>query len=366
MAAFVRLWEKRECVLDEVVTFSQNAEKFRELEFNAALKIQSWYRGCRLRAYLRRLHACALIIQRNYRGFLGRKKYGRQLKEFLKERRQWHYDTMATKIQSLWRGYYVRQFVFDYYKYHQQMLQVVLNNETVRAETDSFWQKTEEARLSQDERTLEAQALGEARKLHFMLSTQSKNGVFRPFGKPLPIELLMMSMQERKLSTGMTKRRTLLSQVDQRSSAGHSPSARQRDESRTPHPPSKGDSSSIGLPPLTTPRPQGPFLPSEKVRKYRTRSLNPTLRVSTPFNSVEEARAELKAKEWRERVVEEPFKPFSKRLVKYEPLLHTKSSFERLAYGTVRFREEEPSANVSILPFRTLVPNSPYFNSDTY
>lgn len=31
----------------------RNAEKFRESEFNAALKLQSWYRGCKLRAYIR-------------------------------------------------------------------------------------------------------------------------------------------------------------------------------------------------------------------------------------------------------------------------------------------------------------------------
>ena len=40
-------------------------------------------------------------------------------------------------------------------------------------------------------------------------------------------------------------------------------------------------------------------------------------------------RAELKAREWRERVVEERFKPFSKKQFKYEPMLHTKAPFEK-------------------------------------
>ncbi|KAL5474824.1 hypothetical protein EMCRGX_G026843 [Ephydatia muelleri] len=351
MAAFIRLWDKRGCVLDEIVAFSQDAEKFRESEFNAALKIQSWYRGCRLRAYVRRLHKCALVIQRNYRGRLGRNRYRRRLK-CLEERRQRYYDTMATKIQRTWRGFYVRKFVFDYYKYHQQMAQVVLTNEAVRAEATSFWQLTEDTRLSQEEHHLEAQALGEARRLHFMLSTQSKNGVFRPFGKSLPIEAQMKSLRlsQEKKPFGRKGQKTL--------------TFLPRGPAECP---SKADgSNSIGLPPLLTPRPQGPFLSSEKVWKYRTRSLNPTLRVATAFNSVEEARAEMKAKEWRERIVEERFKPFSKRPVTYEPMLHTKSSFEKVAYGTVRFRDEEPSANISSQPFRTLVPTSPYFNSETY
>ena len=40
-------------------------------------------------------------------------------------------------------------------------------------------------------------------------------------------------------------------------------------------------------------------------------------------------RAELKAREWRSRVIDEKFLPFSRRQHQYEPLLHTKSPFIR-------------------------------------
>eukprot|EP00731_Ephydatia_muelleri_P039259 Em1288g1a len=137
------------------------------------------------------------------------------------------------------------------------MAQVVLTNEAVRAEATSFWQLTEDTRLSQEEHHLEAQALGEARRLHFMLSTQSKNGVFRPFGKSLPIEAQMKSLrlsQEKKPLAGKVKRRSLSSLEDRQSGPS---SARQPGEVRTSHSPSKADgSNSIGLPPLLTPRPQ--------------------------------------------------------------------------------------------------------------
>ena len=48
-------------------------------EYNAAVQIQSWFRGCRVRAYLAHLHASAVIIQRNFRGHLGREEYRRLL-----------------------------------------------------------------------------------------------------------------------------------------------------------------------------------------------------------------------------------------------------------------------------------------------
>jgi hypothetical protein len=49
------------------------------MEYRAAVLIQSWFRGCRVRAYNSHLHAMALIIQRNFRGHLGRMEYRRRL-----------------------------------------------------------------------------------------------------------------------------------------------------------------------------------------------------------------------------------------------------------------------------------------------
>lgn len=40
--------------------------------------------------------------------------------------------TILPKIQSSWKGFYVRKFVFNYYNYRQQMAQVVRTNEIVR------------------------------------------------------------------------------------------------------------------------------------------------------------------------------------------------------------------------------------------
>ncbi len=59
---------------------SSNANQERSKEYNAALCIQRWFRGCRVRAYLKHLHDNAIIIQSHYRGYLGRAEHRRRLK----------------------------------------------------------------------------------------------------------------------------------------------------------------------------------------------------------------------------------------------------------------------------------------------
>ena len=55
------------------------ADSASAMEYRAAVRIQSWFRGCRVRAYYSHLHAMARIIQRNFRGHLGREEYRRRL-----------------------------------------------------------------------------------------------------------------------------------------------------------------------------------------------------------------------------------------------------------------------------------------------
>jgi len=55
--------------------FKRQSDLFRALEYNAAVKIQSWYRGVRVRSYLKYLHEKATLVQKIWRGHFGRKIY---------------------------------------------------------------------------------------------------------------------------------------------------------------------------------------------------------------------------------------------------------------------------------------------------
>uniref|UniRef100_A0A672VE57 Spermatogenesis associated 17 n=1 Tax=Strigops habroptila TaxID=2489341 RepID=A0A672VE57_STRHB len=58
----------------------RSLDEERKIEYKAAIKIQSWFRGCRVRAYLRYLNQMVIIIQRWWRGYLGRKHFRRMVK----------------------------------------------------------------------------------------------------------------------------------------------------------------------------------------------------------------------------------------------------------------------------------------------
>lgn len=60
--------------------FHSTAEANRRREYDAAVKIQSWYRALRARAYLRYLVECSNIIQKRFRGHQSRREFRVYLK----------------------------------------------------------------------------------------------------------------------------------------------------------------------------------------------------------------------------------------------------------------------------------------------
>ncbi|MGH0125431.1 UNVERIFIED_CONTAM: hypothetical protein FKN15_045351 [Acipenser sinensis] len=98
------------------------------------------------------------------------------------------------------------------------------------------------------------------------------------------------------------------------------------------------------LPPIPKKKQQGPFRDPTEVLLQRYKPLEPTLRVATSIMSVEEAREELKRKEWGCQVNDELFHHFSNanKSRRHEQMLHTSSKFGQIDYGTKHFREENP------------------------
>jgi hypothetical protein len=393
-------------LLVTIRTASDNVER----EYCAAMKIQSWFRGERVRAYLRYLHECATLIQKCYRGHLGRKLYRRRLKERLKEIHEEYYDTMAARIQKTWKGYYVRKYMFDYYAQKEYLAGLTLKNEQVLQELSEYREKMKEGEQSSLEEKEQLAFQEEAKKKHYMLSTETARGPYYPGNKtePLPLEVEM-----RRVKPDLTspRRQKSLSQQtsfnprvrthplnllplspDATSSIFHEVDAATwytvstRDFGKLgtgmgesaiswqfgrhlldkPPDASQGtydgySGNTVQLPPVR-PKVQGPFKYPEEVLRLKYKPLQPTLRVATDFKSVETARAELKAEEWRQRVIDEKFVPFSKEHHKYQPLLHTRSPYEKPHYGTKHFREEDITKNMSQKTFRTLVPRIPLFD----
>ncbi|XP_032671115.1 spermatogenesis-associated protein 17-like [Odontomachus brunneus] len=85
------------------------AELSRRSHFIAARKIQAWFRGVVTRAHLRSLHQHATILQRHWRGYRTRILFRRYLIKYVQQMWQDYYNSMATRIQAVWRGYWTRK-----------------------------------------------------------------------------------------------------------------------------------------------------------------------------------------------------------------------------------------------------------------
>ncbi|CAL1603871.1 unnamed protein product [Knipowitschia caucasica] len=74
------------------------AEQSRQKENKAAIDIQSWFRACKVRAYIRHLHKKAVIIQKIWRGFRARSRFRQMVKAAYFIMKMNFYGEMAVRV----------------------------------------------------------------------------------------------------------------------------------------------------------------------------------------------------------------------------------------------------------------------------
>lgn len=345
----------RRQVVEELFEKKRDAEEERDREFQAALKIQCWFRGTKVRAYLKFLHHCARTIQRHFRGHKGREIYRQLVQEKLARMRIDFYNKQATIIQRFWRGFYIRKYIFNYYSRKRYLLGVLAKNEIVRKELEEFAIKSRQEKELKRELEEKLAKQMKARKTHYLISTHQLPGVYNsPFYPPQPSAKEMELRNARPLSRRSRLKQKSQLPVDAAEILNHSRSI--KIVSRV--------SKSAPLPPIsmkTAAKVQGPFRTPDEVWQQRHKPLNPSLRVATSYVSAEDARADMKANEWVTRLIDDKFVPFTHRERPYDPLLHTTSQYGSLPYGTKHFREEDPEGHITPSRFQTVVSPIPVF-----
>lgn len=341
MAKIINLRSQISDILEQVYESNRIADQYRELEYNAAVKIQSWYRGMRVREYLKHVNNAAITIQRSFRGYSGRKKYRKLLDERVRTMRKNFFDEKATMCQKIWRGYFSRKYIFNYYKRKAYLVAIQHKNEAVLNELkeykDYMDRQAEEKKNYEKYKRLEEKAKRE----HYLISTKQISGVYNSPYKPAPgeMEYLMRNIK--------------LDPSEYHDNYVKSVKANKFDLISLPE----------GLPPLIN-KPQGPFRDPIDVRKQRYRPFSPTLRCETDFESLNIARKAMKGKEWTERLHDEIFVPIDKSVHKkpYLPLMVTTSKYGALDYGTKAFRDESKNSELPNGRFKALVPPIPEFH----
>eukprot|EP00118_Oscarella_pearsei_P000819 m.5877 g.5877 ORF g.5877 m.5877 type:complete len:344 (+) comp14350_c0_seq1:32-1063(+) len=337
MASFLLLLQQRDDIASEFFKRQREAEENRFREFEAVVKIQSCFRGWKVRKYVKFLHECATIIQSAVRRHITFKAYQRLVKMRLFEMRMGYYNKMATIIQSSWKGYYCRKYVHSYYSLKSYLNGVEQTNAIVRERLSVYKRGIEEERDRRGRDALEARRRVHASKTHYLLSTAAISGIYSsPHAK---------EVDERETWLRTTQPRS----PPRTATAAATAASCQRESDFV-----------LTLPPLT--RVQGPFRHPGEVQRQRYKRLEPTLRVATDFYAVEKARVALKDGEWIRRMQDKDFTVVQERPKVYEQLLHTTSKFGRLAYGTKHFREPIPGKPISAKDFQTVVSPIPVFD----
>ncbi|XP_064504253.1 spermatogenesis-associated protein 17 isoform X3 [Pseudopipra pipra] len=285
MAALARLQERLSELREEYFLANRSIDEDRKIKYRAAVKIQSWFRGCRVRAYLRHLNAMVILIQKWWRGYRCRKHFRKMLETAYFIMKMNFYNEMAVRIQKRWRGYYVRKYIHNYYALKKYLQAVSVNNAFVRSELQEYVEMKENEEKMKDLEKKEKEKKYQARKMHYLLSTEQIAGIYNsPFRKsPDPMELLLRN------SKPLSHRRKQVK----------SPFAYELCDWPTCKKP-PAFVTALPLPPIGRQKPQGPFRDTAEVLWQRYKPLEPTLRVAESINSpLEKAREGIKREEWR-------------------------------------------------------------------
>lgn len=167
-------------VLDALQVASDTAE----FENFCAEKIQATYRMFRQRRSYQSSRRCIIAMQRVYRGHLRRNEVHRNCEgdNMSFEEACFHY--YATRIQAIFRGYYCRKYVDDYYARRAYIRRVAADSEMVRTQAAEL---REEQELENSKARQEKSNLAYVRateRVHFMLSTVGRSGVYRRCAEP--------------------------------------------------------------------------------------------------------------------------------------------------------------------------------------
>ncbi|CAD5116643.1 DgyrCDS5514 [Dimorphilus gyrociliatus] len=269
-----------------------------------------------------------------------RRDYGSSVKDMVLALKVTRFNEMAVKIQKVWRGYYSRKYVFNYYARQRYLEALLHKNETIRNELKE-WEEMENRRQQiEEDEIMKSRIKNWAQGHHHLRGTTVIPGIYNSPYKPIPeLETQLILAKPRVADSGMKNRRNKYVKYG------------------------SGDAFELNqlesLPPIHE-KPQGPFRDPHEVWRQRLKPLKPSLRVQTSYTSVEEARELMRKEEWAARLFDKKLVPFTHPPEKqYQPLLHGSSQYGQIPYGTAYFREEKPERFIMAhnpKHFNTVVP----------
>eukprot|EP01112_Ceratiomyxa_fruticulosa_P003196 TRINITY_DN1356_c0_g1_i1.p1 TRINITY_DN1356_c0_g1~~TRINITY_DN1356_c0_g1_i1.p1 ORF type:complete len:286 (-),score=47.63 TRINITY_DN1356_c0_g1_i1:85-942(-) len=181
MSKFLCLYQKRQQeVLSSYFHAAREAENYRYKEWNAAIKIQSFWRGCLLRKILQGFHDNATTIQRVFRGYLARCDFTKMQLERERQLRLDYFTKAACNVQRIFRGFYSRKYIHNFYGRKKYLMEVYSRGEQLRIDQQAQLQRAMDEQENAQKAATLAKFKDETGRMHHVISTKSIPGVFHP------------------------------------------------------------------------------------------------------------------------------------------------------------------------------------------
>eukprot|EP00735_Rhodelphis_limneticus_P007211 TRINITY_DN19717_c0_g1::TRINITY_DN19717_c0_g1_i1::g.3229::m.3229 TRINITY_DN19717_c0_g1::TRINITY_DN19717_c0_g1_i1::g.3229 ORF type:complete len:235 (-),score=13.80,sp/Q96L03/SPT17_HUMAN/33.66/7e-25,IQ/PF00612.22/0.015,IQ/PF00612.22/0.038,IQ/PF00612.22/0.18,IQ/PF00612.22/5.7e+03,OmpH/PF03938.9/0.033,OmpH/PF03938.9/2.7e+03,Claudin_3/PF06653.6/0.17,Atrophin-1/PF03154.10/0.23,Saw1/PF11561.3/1.4,PseudoU_synth_2/PF00849.17/5.2e+03,PseudoU_synth_2/PF00849.17/0.59 TRINITY_DN19717_c0_g1_i1:362-1066(-) len=178
MATFLKLWARRNELVDKYFDANKAAEVNREKEEKAALKLQSTYRMFSVRLRISVMKNAAIRIQSIFRAYHGRIRFQQRMMSHQAEVQLMYFNKCCTLVQKIFRGYYSRKYRHNYYTRKQYLAFVEKKNEEMKRmlEENVERQKREYEERAREKR--ESEFHDTVQNLHHLLGTKLRPGVF--------------------------------------------------------------------------------------------------------------------------------------------------------------------------------------------
>lgn len=153
----------------------------------AALKIQSKFRMYVRRKDFLRKKAAAIKIETHFRAYYARQQFKLRLAQDRNARNLQYFAQQATMIQKLFRGYFIRKYLHNFYMRKSELAALQAKNQQFKAELDEFGAAQAEEAEEYQQELAKAEFGALAKNLHHLSSTKGIPGVYNsPFALQKP------------------------------------------------------------------------------------------------------------------------------------------------------------------------------------
>lgn len=188
MAAFYRLYEDGgNAVIEELFCLLGLANENEAAEHRAATMIRSAYVGKKVRALYHTVHDATTMIQRNVKGWSGRRKAKLRRLAVERQRNRVFFDYCATTIQKRFRGHWSRVYRHGYYARKAYLEDIATAGEKTVDFLHKIGAAAEENKRIDDEKKVKRELKTICSDLHHLISTRHIPGIYNgPYSDVVP------------------------------------------------------------------------------------------------------------------------------------------------------------------------------------